>query len=80
MLFFVLRRFAAGLVLVLVLIESCLLALLGGLGLFGLLRRHKACGCDFHPVQTCSACGEVVGARDVETRPGPYWDTVIGMP
>lgn len=45
-----------------------------------LLHRHKGCGCDFHPVQTCSACGEVVGARDVETRPGPYWDTVIGMP
>lgn len=36
-----------------------------------LLHRHKACGCDFHPVMTCSECGEAVGARDVETRPGP---------
>ena len=36
-----------------------------------LLHRHKACGCDFHPVQTCSECGEPVGARDVEVRPGP---------
>ena len=31
-----------------------------------LLHRHKACGCDFHPVQTCSACGGEIGARDVE--------------
>ena len=36
-----------------------------------LLHRHKACGHDFHPVMTCSECGEPVGARDVETRPGP---------
>jgi DNA-binding HxlR family transcriptional regulator len=28
-----------------------------------LLHRHKACGCDFHPVQTCSECGEQVDAR-----------------
>lgn len=35
-----------------------------------LLHRHKACGCDFHPVQTCSECGEAVDARAVETRPG----------
>jgi DNA-binding HxlR family transcriptional regulator len=35
-----------------------------------LLHRHKGCGCDFHPVQTCSECGETVAARDVETRPG----------
>lgn len=35
-----------------------------------ILHRHKACGCDFHPVQTCSACGEPVSARDVETRAG----------
>ncbi len=33
-----------------------------------LLRRHKSCGCDFHPVQVCSECGETVTARDVETR------------
>jgi DNA-binding HxlR family transcriptional regulator len=36
-----------------------------------LLHRHKACGCDFAPVTTCSACGGAVGARDVEVRPGP---------
>lgn len=35
------------------------------------LHRHKACGHDFHPVQTCSECGEAVAARDVEARPGP---------
>lgn len=35
-----------------------------------LLHRHKACGCDFRPVLTCSECGEAVGARDVEVRPG----------
>jgi len=33
-----------------------------------LLHRHKACGCDFNPVLTCSACGEPVVARDVEVR------------
>ncbi|WP_309645963.1 helix-turn-helix domain-containing protein [Phenylobacterium sp.] len=36
-----------------------------------LLHRHKACGHDFHPVQACSACGEAVEARAVETRAGP---------
>lgn len=36
-----------------------------------LLHRHKACGCDFHPVMTCSACHAPVAAREVETRPGP---------
>lgn len=35
-----------------------------------LIHRHKACGCDFAPVTTCSECGEPVGARDVEVRPG----------
>jgi len=35
-----------------------------------LLHRHRACGCDFTPVQTCSECGEVVAARDVEVRAG----------
>ena len=35
-----------------------------------LLHRHKACGCDFAPVLTCSACGEAVTARDVEVRAG----------
>ena len=33
-----------------------------------LIHRHKACGCDFTPVQTCSECREPVGARDVEVR------------
>lgn len=36
-----------------------------------LIHRHRACGCDFAPVQTCSECGEPVAARDVEVRPGP---------
>ncbi|MBI1199669.1 MAG: transcriptional regulator [Phenylobacterium sp.] len=36
-----------------------------------LLHRHKACGCDFAPVTTCSECGEPVTARDVEVRTGP---------
>jgi len=35
-----------------------------------LLHRHRACGCDFTPVQTCSECGEAVAARDVEVRAG----------
>lgn len=35
-----------------------------------ILRRHKACGCDFQPVQVCSECGEPVDARGVEARPG----------
>jgi hypothetical protein len=35
-----------------------------------LLHRHKACGCDFAPVMTCSECGEPVSAREVEVRPG----------
>ncbi len=35
-----------------------------------MLHRHKGCGCDFSPVTTCSACGEAVGARDVEARAG----------
>ena len=33
-----------------------------------LIHRHRACGCDFTPVQTCSECGETVTARDVEVR------------
>ena len=33
-----------------------------------LLHRHKACGCDFAPVMTCSACGDRLAARDVEVR------------
>ena len=35
-----------------------------------LIHRHKACGCDFVPVTTCSESGEPVSARDVEVRPG----------
>ena len=33
-----------------------------------LIHRHRACGCDFTPVQSCSECGETVTARDVEVR------------
>jgi DNA-binding HxlR family transcriptional regulator len=36
-----------------------------------LLHRHRACGCDFHPLQVCSECGEPVEARAVEVRAGP---------
>ena len=36
-----------------------------------LIHTHRGCGCDFQPVQTCSACGDVVTARDVEVRIGP---------
>ena len=35
------------------------------------LRRHKACGRDFHPVQVCSECGETVTARQVDARAAP---------
>lgn len=35
-----------------------------------LLHRHRACGCDFTPVMTCSACGGALAARDVEVRAG----------
>jgi hypothetical protein len=34
-----------------------------------LLHRHKACGCDFAPVTTCSVCHEPITARGVEVRP-----------
>jgi len=33
-----------------------------------LIHRHKACGCDFAPVQTCSECAAPITARDVEVR------------
>lgn len=36
-----------------------------------LVHRHKACGHDFHPVQTCSECGEPLDPRAVEIRAGP---------
>ncbi|KAF0177263.1 MAG: helix-turn-helix transcriptional regulator [Hyphomonadaceae bacterium] len=36
-----------------------------------LLHRHKTCGHDFRSVMTCSACGEAVDPRAVETHPGP---------
>ena len=32
------------------------------------IRRHKDCGRDFHPVMTCSECGEPVTARAVDAR------------
>src|SRR5882757_1714134 len=31
---------------------------------------HATCGCDSHPVVTCSHCGESVGARDAKYRDG----------
>ena len=31
---------------------------------------HKTCGCAFHPVLACEACGQVVDRRDLE-RTGP---------
>ena len=36
-----------------------------------LLHRHRACGCDFTPVLSCSECGDPLGPRDVEVRTGP---------
>jgi len=36
-----------------------------------LLHRHRTCGCDFHPVMTCSSCGDAIAPREVEVRPGP---------
>ena len=32
---------------------------------------HTICGCDSHPIVTCSHCGEGVGARDAKYRDGP---------
>ena len=32
---------------------------------------HTSCGCDSHPIVTCSYCGESVCARDAEYRDGP---------
>jgi DNA-binding HxlR family transcriptional regulator len=32
---------------------------------------HRDCGCEFHPVMTCSACHEPVAPRAVQVRPGP---------
>jgi DNA-binding HxlR family transcriptional regulator len=36
-----------------------------------LLHRHRTCGCDFHPVLTCSECGGALDAREVEVRANP---------
>ena len=36
-----------------------------------ILHRHRACGRDFRATLTCSECGEIVGAREVEVRAGP---------
>ena len=35
------------------------------------LHVHRICGCEFHPVMTCSECGEPIEPRQVEVRPGP---------
>lgn len=36
-----------------------------------LIHEHRACGHDFDPVITCSACGKALAAREVRVRPGP---------
>jgi hypothetical protein len=36
-----------------------------------LLHQHLACGHQFDPVLTCSACGEAVDPRQVRVLPGP---------
>ncbi len=33
-----------------------------------LIRHHTRCGHDFHPVTSCSECGEVIDPRDVRIR------------
>ncbi|WP_297515319.1 helix-turn-helix domain-containing protein [uncultured Caulobacter sp.] len=40
-----------------------------GRGHSPVLFRHKACGCEFHPVLACEACGEVVQRRELERTP-----------
>lgn len=39
-----------------------------------LLYRHRCCGQHFHPVMTCSACGEPLNPRQVQVEPGPGLD------
>jgi DNA-binding HxlR family transcriptional regulator len=36
-----------------------------------MLHEHRSCGHAFDPVVACSVCGEAVGPRDVQVRPGP---------
>lgn len=38
------------------------------------LHHHKACGCDFRSVLTCSECGRKVKPRQVEARRNPKLD------
>ncbi len=45
-----------------------------------LIRRHTACGRDFHPVTTCSECGEPVAPREVTVREGPQVGTPSPLP
>lgn len=35
------------------------------------LHEHKGCGEIFQPLHVCSACGDLVTAREVRVRPGP---------
>lgn len=35
------------------------------------IHQHTGCGQDFHPVTTCSECGDEVTARSVKARSGP---------
>lgn len=39
---------------------------------------HKACGCAFHPVLACEACGEVAGLRDLERAPRQAQSLTVG--
>jgi len=45
-----------------------------------MIHHHKACGCDFHPVQTCSECGAPVTAREVEVRARGQTAPMAGSP
>lgn len=42
-----------------------------------LLHTHRACGHDFDPVTTCSACAAPVTAREIDVRPGPGADAGV---
>ena len=43
-----------------------------------ILFRHKTCGCAFHPVLACEACGEVVSRRDLERVPRDAEGPTVG--
>ena len=43
-----------------------------------MLFKHKGCGCAFHPVLACEACGEVVQRRDLERAPREAQGLTVG--